>query len=362
MSRTRIVFSPLTCGKPTTFTSEESPGTAAKSLVAPTRSVSYCSRVGRGATRALPRLGAVLAVLLPVVAIGGGASPASAIPTIEYFGEEIEVKVNNPVAELCIGENHIVFVDVAQYGLYRDGATQLNVPRPHIYRTASTLGAFSLNAQVSSPGAADISLINEDLSTSSAQYEFRVTGRDVGPTVVSFDAASNGGVTSLNASMSVQVTECDYQVHVFSIWHIHIGRNIVAGSSIDTIISHAGGTTAAPLFSNVHAPVDSDAVSFLPPCQALYHLPRVEGAVLGELHDDVLTITVLYPDNQATTGVKCPRVVGAQQDPATLDPIDFNGMDGGGGSDSGPQVLHAPGAGDFTGMTYVDVTPIHIIP
>lgn len=167
---------------------------------------------------------------------------------------------------------------------------------------------------------------------------------------------------SLNASMSVQVTECDYQVHVFSIWHLNIGRNIVAGSSIDTIITHAGTSGRVEQFSNTHSKVENHAVSFMPPCAALYHLPDTEAAVLGELDDDVLTISVIYPPNAVTTGVKCPKVSGGAADPATLDQIDFNRMHGGGGTDSGPHVLHAPGAGDFTGTTYVDVTPIHIIP
>jgi hypothetical protein len=302
------------------------------------------------------RLWLAVAVLAPLVAVDGRSSPASAIPVIEYLGEEYVVTMARFPSRLCIGEQKTVTAIVKQYGVYRRGNQRLRARRPRPYRVnrgAGNLGLARLTAESDNPAVLEITDETSILDTV-LWYRVGVKAKQVGSAYVSVTAESPGVVGS-GGNVAVRVTECDYEVHVFSLWHVNAGRNVVASSSIDTVITGQGHPTGS--IYNDQAKAKNLAVSFSPPCVAIYKLPTTDAGVFAHLHDDKLDVEVDHAPNAVETGVTCGRLSGEANDPATLDPIEFH-LRASGGSDSAAQVLHAPGIGDFTGTTYITVRPI----
>lgn len=302
------------------------------------------------------RLGLAVAVFLPLITVDGGPGPVSAIPVIEYLGEEYVVTMARFPSRLCVGEHKTVTAYVRQYGVYRRGSQRLRARRPRPYRVdrgSATVGLARLTAESSDAAVLEITDESSTLDTV-LWYRVGVKAKKKGPAFVSVFAESPGVVGS-GGNVSVRVTDCDYEVHVFSIWHLTGKRNIVASSSIDTVIT--GQDHPAGSIYNANAKAKNLAVNFTPPCVALIKLPETNAAVFATLHDDTLDVEVDHSPNAVETGVTCGRLSGEANDPATLDPITFH-LRANGGTDSGAHVLHAPGLGDYSGTTYITVRPV----
>jgi hypothetical protein len=297
-------------------------------------------------------------MLLPALVVGGDHAPVSAIPHIQYLGEEYEMKLGSVPSQLCIGEKKTITAWVKQYGVYKNLSTSARVrarrPRPYrVDRGVGDLGLARTNVEIDNPS---VLVLTDEVIILDTVLWIRATvqGKKAGTATVNLTAA-RPGVVGTGQSIIVRVTECDYQVHVGSIWHLNAGRNIVAGSSIDTIIT--GANHAAGSIYNEHATAENVAVSFEPPCQAVYDLPSSDAGVFARLRDDTLDVDVAYGPTDVTTGVTCLVVSGGHSDAASRDEIHVQ-IPAGGGSASTAHVLHAPGIGDFTGMSYITLTPI----
>lgn len=312
--------------------------------------------MGGRARHRVRRLWLAVAIVAPLVVVDGTPSPASATPVIEYLGEEYVVTMARFPSRLCIGEQKTVTAYVKQYGVYRRGGQRLRARRPRPYqvnRGAGNLGLARLTAVSGDPAVLEITDETSILDTV-LWYRVGVKAKTVGTTFVSVTAESPGVVGS-GGNVAVRVTECDYVVHVFSLWHVNAGRNVVASSSIDTVITGQGHPAGS--IYNDKAKAKNLAVNFSPPCVAIYKLPETDAGVFAKLHDDTLDVEVDHAPNAINTGVTCGPLSGEANDPATLDPIEFH-FRAGGGVDSAPHVLHSPGLGDFTGTTYITVRPI----
>lgn len=296
------------------------------------------------------------AVVLPLVAVDGGGAPASAIPRIEYLGEEYDLTVASFPTQLCIGERKTITAWVKQYGVYRRVNQRLRARRPRPYRVdrgVGNLGLGRLSGEITNPAVLEETGSTTILDTV-LWLRLSVKAKKVGTSDINITVESPG-VVGAGQTVTVRVTECDYEAHVFSIWHVNAGRNVVASSSIDTVITQQGH--AAGSIYNDQATSKNVAVSFSPPCVAVYDLPDTRAGIFARLRDDTLEVEVDYSPNDVSTGVTCETLSGEANDPATLDPIEFT-IPAGGGADSGSHVLHAPGLGDFTGMTYITLKRI----
>jgi hypothetical protein len=299
-----------------------------------------------------------LLTLVPTVVVGGDRTPASAIPHIQYFGEEYELRVANFPSTLCVGQKKTITAWVKQYGLYKNLSTNTNMRarRPRIYRVDRGQNDVSLartKVQISNPSVLAKGT-EEHIVDTVLWIRVPVKATKVGTTDVNI-SAERPGVTAAGTTIRVRVTECDYKVHEFSMWHINAGRNIVAASTIDTIIT--GRNHPPGKIYNDHAEAKNTAISFDPPCVAVYELPSSAAGIFAVRKDDILQVEVDYDPNDASTAVTCLVVSGGNQDDASRDQNNFT-IPVEGGSWYGPHVLHAPGIGDFTGFTLVTFTPI----
>jgi hypothetical protein len=313
------------------------------------------------------------ALALPVVAAGAGTSPALAQtkspPVRVYLGEEYGLGVTGDPGPFCVGESVQFTVRVVRYGVYQDEDQQVNVPRSAPYRLLRTgiPGSAGVSFDSSNPSVLGSLVLSFPYTNGAAHEEvFTTHAAKVGTTTVRFRVESPG-VDPAQASVQVEVTDCDYEVHTFSIWHITGGRNDVGASSIDTVIRRQGAGLLLITLVSPNAMSENLVIQFpRGECPFSRTISTSAAPVTGylDLTNSTLDVKIEYSAVTAASEETCQTPVGpitgsTDANPGTPAIISFE-LDPGGGADSDDHILHIPGLGDFTGMTFITVTPIHL--
>jgi hypothetical protein len=288
-------------------------------------------------------------------------------PERKHLREELTIEVDPEQLLLCVGEKESVVVTVKRHGVYEDVRGPRSVRRPRPYRLENNFwGPERLSVRGTYSGdAATATDLEQDADVRAgrdyrARYEF--VGTEVGVTTVEF-VAEQAGAGSARASLVIEVTECDYRVVAASIWHIDAtGWNTVVGASIRTEI-YRPSSPQGIYITNGQVFAKTVAVEF-PAFNCGSSITHGEVRVLvtgAPLTDQDLGVRLDYPDSiSGSKFVTCTsrRIPGDSQATGSLNAVEFEfGI--GGGHGEAPHILHAGGLGDFTGMTFMTVTPIH---
>ena len=310
---------------------------------------------------------AVLVVAPLMLALVAGQVGALTPTVRKHLRDELTVKVEPARLKLCVGEEQSVFITTKRHGVYEDLGGPRSVRRPRPYRLENNLWGGE-NLRVSGRTGSAVVEIGSDQAGEEVrqgldlQTRFEVVGRQVGSTTVDL-VVEQAGAGSARAQLVIEVTECDYRVVAASIWHIDAtGWNTVVGASIRTEI-YRPSSPQGIYITNGQVFAKTVAVEF-PAFNCGSSITHGEVRVLvtgAPLTDQDLGVRLDYPDSiSGSKFVTCTsrRIPGDSQATGSLNAVEFEfGI--GGGHGEAPHILHAGGLGDFTGMTFMTVTPIH---
>ena len=313
------------------------------------------------------RLGArrvVLAAtcLLPSVCTSVGLSQhaAARAGVLTYIGESYDLDLlYNPAAQMCVGQKSQLAVQMTQFGLYKDEAGN----DQQVQRVNGNLASGGMVAKSSNPAAVGLTLLTSQLSGTRV-FTYEVLAKKVGTSQLTFtfDASVVNGPLPFK-SVNSRVTECDYKVDTYSMWHMTDSRqNIVALTVVHTMLQK-GSETSPGVFNldkvgGGFAAAENVASNFKPPCTGTYILPNTDVAVSGELDTNThkVSVDLGFASVPVQTAVTCIRPSGGNSDVSDLDSVDFKvGVSGGGSSKTH---VASNGIGTFNGKIFYTVTPI----
>jgi hypothetical protein len=315
-------------------------------------------RQGHGRCRFSRRQWSIALVALPLLSMfGAGNGEAAAVarqPIMQsYLGDVVQGEAFPRSVQVCVHEVLNVEIELTRYRRYH---TQNNAEIEELVPSDSS--GDTAKAHLS--GAGDLSLT--DVFGSTQLYEFHAD--EPGHATITFDITTSPSAdVSAPPPIDIQVSDCDFEIHTFGIWHISAGFNIVFGASIDTVITRdQGGSllTSDPKMKNLAAafPVGGCAATFTEstsPAHLVGITPGNAGPDYGNLLLDIKFDTI-----QAATEVcHVPHANGGTQNSGELDDIHFE-FPLAGGEGSNPHVLHAQH--DVTGVTFATAIPIYLAP
>ena len=292
----------------------------------------------------------------------GLSHPADArAGVLTYLGESYDLDVlYNPTAHMCVGQKSQLAVQITQFGHYRDEAGNDEL----IQRTNGNIARGLMEAQSSNSASVDLNRPTSQLAGTGVMT-YGVVAKKKGRSTLSF--TFHGGFingpepfTSVNAT----VTDCDYKVDTYSMWHIVDSRqNIVALTVVHTMLE-TGSETSPGVFNldkvgGGFSTAENVAGAFSPPCVGVYNLPDTDVLVDGELdtNADKVKVELAFTAVPVHTAVACPYEAGGNSDVSDLGTVDvYVRARGGGGSKT--HVLSSAGLGSFNGTMFYTVTAI----
>jgi hypothetical protein len=295
------------------------------------------------------------------ISVGLSQHAAARAGATTYIGESYVLDLlYNPAGQMCVGQKSQLAVQLTQFGQYTDAAGNDFA----VQRTNGNLAGTHLHAKSSNEASVGLNLLTAQLSGTRV-FTYSVVAKKVGTSQLSFtfDSSLVNGPLPF-ASVNSQVTECDYKVDTYSMWHIVDSRqNIVALTVVHTLLQ-TGSETSTGVFALDKAgggfsTAENVASAFKPPCVGTYILPNTDVLVDGELDTNAhkVKVELTFTPVPVQTAVQCPRNSGGNSDVSNLATVDVNvPASGGGGSKS--QVLSSVGLGSFTGKMFYTVTPI----
>ena len=320
------------------------------------RSADRTSRPTRRWTK--PAVRCVASVLVGLTAIGPslavvGPSHVAAQP-LEYLGDEFHLDVwKSPSRDLCIGEVATFTVVVSRWALYQTPQGKKLVPRrlPPRYK-----GLLSTDVNV----RYDSAILREVVTVADTQVEY-LAGTAIGTSAVTFTVDPPFGGT-LTKTFNVRVRSCDYRAMTLSTWYLQADVTVLAVSTINTIIKAEPPNGRLMEIKNPMAKSHNvAAVIAVRGCPASETVSHFNSPVIGELNLDTgnFPVTINYGSVTAGTFATCLIISGnnARPDTGTPDPLTFD-MTANGGTAEQNHVLHAPGLGDYDGVTHLWLTPI----
>ena len=314
---------------------------------------------------------AVLVVAPVMLALVVGQVGALTPTVRKHLRDELTVKVEPARLKLCVGEEQSVFITTKRHGVYEDLGGPRSVRRPRPYRLENNLWGGE-NLRVSGRTGSAVVEIGSDQAGEEVrqgldhQTRFEVVGRQVGSTTVEL-VVEQPGAHSARASVDIEVTECDYRVRTVSLWHLDTtGWNTVVGAFMRTEIVHDPSAGAAEgirtYFPEGDVNAETVAVEFPAfDCDATITEAELRVVVTGGVLpiSQKLVILLKFDSVAASKFATCTSrsIPGESQGTGSLDTVEFEfGI--GGGHEEAPHILRAAGLGDFTGTTYMTVTPI----
>jgi hypothetical protein len=292
---------------------------------------------------------------LAVQALGSGASVGAQTPPVQiqrqsYVGEDWQMHIVRERNPFCVGEVVSIEATARRYGVFEDASGRWQyVLRPPTPQRAASWHMELADPSIVAPGAP--SLVAGDT--------LREVGKakKAGDTTITFQYKEHG-VVVVQTVVPIKVTDCNYEVHTFSIWHVNAGFNVVASATVDTVLKHVQGS----LYRSAGAEQENVAVAFpLGGCKATYTVSAGPVDVTGFLdQQDGLLVAFTYGLVQSGVEVcHVPRVSGGTTGAGQSEQIQFL-MNPRGGQTSKAHVLHIEGLGDFPGTTFITVVPIHV--
>lgn len=284
--------------------------------------------------------------------VSTGSPRAAAQVNLQYVSEKWTIEIHNNPDWVCERETAAADVIVNRFGVFWDGQQFVYFPRP----THGSGGMATIAVSSSNSAAYDPAPVNLPSGLSSVH---KVTGAAMqkGTADVTVEALLASGDVAATNSFTLEVKQCDYALHTFSIWHITAGWNIVAGSSVDTVLKRV--PSAGQRWETQGALAENDAVSFpIGGCRATYTTSQSDVSAEAIRLGDQLSIDMSFGVVQAGTEVcHVLGVVGGNDGAGQPQPISFE-VPTSGGNDGGDHELFIDGLGTFTGPVFATVVKV----
>jgi hypothetical protein len=292
--------------------------------------------------------------------VGFSQHAAARAGVLTYIGESYLLDLlYNPASQMCVGQKSQLAVQLTQFGLYKDEAGNDQL----VQRVNGNLAGSQIVADSSNPAAVGLNLLTSQLSGTRV-FTYEVVAKKVGASQLTFTYGGGGPGPEPFKSVNATVTDCDYKVDTYSMWHIVDSRqNIVALTVVHTMLQ-TGSETSPGVFTldtpgGGFSTAENVAGAFSPPCVGVYNLPNTDVFVDGELDTNAhkVKVELAFSPVPVYTAVSCPRTSGGNSDVSDLGTMDFNVPAlGGGGSKT--HVLASAGLGSFNGLMFYTVTAI----
>lgn len=195
----------------------------------------------------------------------------------------------------------------------------------------------------------------------SGVFSFRAIKSDYTP--VKFEFTDPDGHT-LVRDARVDVKDCDYRVITMSMWYVTAEANVMAVTTMNTVLTATSFDPSHLELSNPNSPVFNIAAYAIGrACPAQEFMSSSSANVDGQVDLDAGTmwVNIPYPSIPVGTGVVCLVVGGHNALPDSGDPNPFkvtlNDSDGGVADVPEPQ-LRVPGLGVSDGDTHVIIRRI----